>query len=60
MTVRRDSMEARIGPWPLLTRVIRPWMVVGLAAALYGLVILAQNDMDPMAFVKLGTRFAQQ
>ena len=38
---------------------VRPWMVVALAAALYGGAILARHGGDPLAFAVLGTRFAE-
>lgn len=54
-------MREKPSPRTWLQRIswVQPWMVVALAAILYGGVILARHGGDPLAFAMLGTRFAE-
>ena len=52
-------MANRLRPPSSMMKAIRPWMIVGLVAAIYGGIILFTHALDPLAFATLGTRFSQ-
>jgi len=52
-------MANSLRPPKSLFKALRPWMVVGLVAAIYGGVILYTHDMDALSLATLGTRFSE-